>query len=72
MLGIRHPFTRALYERDHDNNVRVTDGDRWGRFARDGHWLEGPLREADPHLCGWVAGPIIGNHRLVETPPKAG
>jgi len=71
MLGIRHPFTGALHERDGEGNVLVTTDDgSWGRFTKQGKWLEGELREADPHLCGWVAGPIIANHRMVETAPK--
>jgi len=71
MLGIRHPFTGALHERDGEGNVLVTaDDGSWGRFTKQGKWLEGELREADPHLCGWVAGPIIANHRMVETAPK--
>ena len=79
MLGVRHPFTHALYEQDGSGNVLVTepgepgeangDGKRWGRFTRDGRWLEGELRECDPHLCGWVAGPLIANHRMVESVP---
>ncbi len=67
MLGIRHPFTRYLYEVDDDDagTVRVTDADgRWGRFRRDGSWVEGDVREADPQLCNWIGGPRRGNHRL--------
>ncbi len=67
MLGIRHPFTHALYEQDGQGHILVTDDARWGRFTTEGRWLEGELRECDPHLCGWVGGPIIANHRLVET-----
>lgn len=70
MLGIRHPFSRELYERDEDGNVIVHAGDKWGKFARNGRWIEGEVRECDPQLVGWVAGPVIGNHRLIETPPK--
>ena len=71
MLGIRHPFSGALHERDGEGNVLVTATDEtWGRFTKQGRWLEGELREADPHLCGWVAGPIIANHRMVDTSPK--
>jgi hypothetical protein len=74
MLGMRHPFTHSLYERNEDGTIVVTElpdrGGRSGRFTRDGRWIDGELRECDPHLCGWVAGPIIGNHRMVETAPK--
>jgi hypothetical protein len=45
--------------------VLVTQVDGvWGRFRRDGSWLEGKLKEADPHFCGWVGGPVVANHRI--------
>ena len=71
MLGIVHPFTRALYEQDGSGNVVVTRGDSSGRFRPDGSWIEGELREADPQMCNWVAGPQMGNHRLVEAEKQA-
>ncbi|MEM7342185.1 MAG: transposase [Actinomycetota bacterium] len=64
--GIRHPFTRALYERNGDGNIVVTDGTRRGVFTSEGRWVSGELRECDPQLCGWVAGPQIGSHRVSE------
>ncbi len=64
MNGIHHPFTRALYEQDGTGNVLVTDGERQGRFTSQGQWLDGELRECDPQLCGWVAGPQMLNHRM--------
>jgi len=73
VLGARHPFTHALYEQDGNGNVLVTDGDRWGRFTGEGRWLEGELRECDPQLCGWISGPMIANHRMIESvPPPQG
>ncbi len=67
MNGIHHPFTRALYEQDGTGNVLVTDGERQGRFTSQGQWLDGELRECDPQLCGWVAGPQMLNHRMSES-----
>jgi hypothetical protein len=67
MHGVHHPFSGALYERDGDGNVVVTDGDRGGTFDARGRWLAGELRECDPQLCGWVAGPQVLDH-----PPSAG
>lgn len=70
MNGIRHPFTRALYERDGDGdvgNVRVTGNGVTGLFTSEGQWIEGDLREADPQLCGWVGGRRIGSHRLATS-----
>lgn len=69
MLGIRHPFTKALYEKTDDGNILVTDGDASGVFTSEGAWISGELRECDPQLCGWVAGPVMANHRMSESAP---
>jgi hypothetical protein len=67
--GIRHPYTKALYEPGDDGLVRVTAPDgRSGRFRTDGRWVDGELREADPQLCGWVGGPRVANHRIGAPP----
>lgn len=70
MKGINHPLTGALHERDGELDgevvVRVTNGERWGRFRPDGAWIEGELRECDPQLCNWVAGPQVPHHRIAE------
>ena len=62
--GLIHPFSKALYELDGTGNVRVVDGDKWGRFTIEGEWLEGDVRFADPHMCGWVGGARVRHHRL--------
>jgi hypothetical protein len=64
MLGMRHPFTRALYEQDGDGNVRVTLNGKYGLFRADGTWIEGEIFEADPQLCGWIGGPKVVHHRI--------
>ena len=73
MKGIDHPLTGARYERDADGAgdhvVLVTQGARWGRFSVDGSWLDGELRDCDPHLCAWVAGPQVAHHRIAEAHP---
>lgn len=53
-----HPLSGATYEMSEDGLVHVVSrtGER-GVFTVGGQWVEGALREADPHLCGWVAGP---------------
>jgi hypothetical protein len=63
--GVRHPYTRDLYELDDQGRVQVTsrDGSRVGYFSSDGRWLAGEKFEADPHLCGWVSAPR-NQHRL--------
>ena len=64
MLGIRHPFSHALYEQDGHGNVLVTDGARSGVFTGEGRGVSGELRECDPQMCNWIAGPIAPNHRM--------
>jgi hypothetical protein len=51
-----HPLTRARYEAEGANAVRVTDGSKWGLFDRTGGWIEGELRQCDPQMCIWLAG----------------
>ncbi len=69
--GIKHPFTGALYEREGDDKIKVTEADdgRSGIFTHEGEWIEGELRFCDPQLCGWVGGPLVANHRLSEAAP---
>jgi len=71
MLGVRHPFSGALYEQDGEGNICVTtaDGECSGIFTPEGRHLRGELRECDPQLCGWVAGPTMANHRMSESAP---
>jgi hypothetical protein len=62
MYGKRHPLSGATYQAGEDGSVRVVARDgTCGVFSADGRWIEGALRYADPHLCGWVAGPRIGS-----------
>ena len=68
MLGMVHPFSKALYEQDGNGNVRVTDtSGRWGLFRPDGTWVDGELFEADPQLCGWIGGPKVVHHRIAQS-----
>ena len=53
--AIKHPFSQAIYELQADGTVLITDGDRQGLFKRDGRWISGELREADPQICVWIA-----------------
>jgi hypothetical protein len=64
VLGVRHPFSNALYEQDGDGNVRVTVDDKVGLFTTGGRWIDGDVFEADPQLCGWVGGPKVAHHRI--------
>ncbi len=59
-MKLRHPLTRAIYETQSDGLVRVTEENgASGVFHPDGRWCSGELRDADPHLLGWVGGPSL-------------
>jgi len=67
MQGLRHPFSRALYELEGPGRVKVTTRDgKVGIYAKDGRWLEGEIFDVDPHMCGWIASPR-GRHRLQKS-----
>ncbi len=66
MNGLKHPFSGAIYEQDGEGHIRVTHKGKTGLFHRSGQWISGDLLEADPQMCNWVGGPIIGNHRVTS------
>jgi len=58
----RHPLNGHLYERENAGLVRVTDGKgNTSTFTDRGEWIEGPLTQADPHLCVWIGGKQLGD-----------
>jgi hypothetical protein len=65
MLGMRHPFTRALYEQDGAGHIKVTRTDgAWGIFNVDGSWVRGAVEECDAQMCNWISGPQFRNMRV--------
>lgn len=71
MNGIRHPYSKDLYELDEGGTrVKITRRDgSVGYYAADGRWLEGAKFDADLHLCGWLMAPR-GVHRMAPPPPS--
>ena len=76
MRKIQHALSRSDYEWAPDDRgpVMVTERDgREGRFDRDGRWVAGDIRSADPELCRWIAsggktsGGAAGRSRRFET-----
>jgi hypothetical protein len=67
--GLRHPYSRDLYEPAGQGRVRVTRDSTGevGFYAPSGRWIEGAKFDADPHLCGFISGPRT-KHRLAATP----
>ena len=72
MRGKRHPLTGATYDANDGGNVIVVAADGTeGVFTPEGVWVSGELRFADPHLCGWVAGPQVPDPtKAGATPPE--
>jgi len=68
MYGVRHPFSKAIYEVDETGAVMVTTKDgRVGRYRRDGCHLGGEQFDVDPQMCNWVGG-VRAQHRLQSEP----
>jgi len=68
MPTIRHPLSGAIYDLDDAGLVVVEKQGRVGRFQRDGTWVSGELRVADPELCRWISDPrVASRHRQVIT-----
>ena len=60
---IRHPFTALTYELAGENRVRVKDGNTSDLFDRDGVWIEGDVKSADPCFCRFIASAWIMDQR---------
>ncbi len=59
-MKLRHALTHAVYVASANGTVEVESPDgRCGVFQYDGTWVKGELREADPQLLGFIAGPSI-------------
>lgn len=71
----RHPMSGHVYARQKEGFVTVTDanGDE-SVFTDQGEWVEGPITQADPHLCVWLGGKQIEGQRdespELPTPPE--
>ena len=59
MPKLRHPLTGGIYESQDSGLVRVEENGKVGLFHPDGVWHSGELRQADPHMAGWVGGPQV-------------
>lgn len=59
MTVLRHPLSGALYTLREDGLVEVEQNGLKGVFRFDGHHEGGEIRQADPHLLLWIAGPQL-------------
>jgi len=64
MPKIRHALSGAVYDIESAGRVIVDKDGVIGHFDREGNWLSGELRVADPELCRWISDPRLPNrHR---------
>lgn len=61
MRTIKHPMSGALYDLTDDGTIEVSKNGATGRFTAHGVWLDGDIKQADPHLCLWIAGKQLPN-----------
>lgn len=62
MRTIKHPLSGAVYDLEADGTIRVRAKDgRVGTFDKNGNWLGGDVKQADPHLCLWIGGKELPN-----------
>ena len=61
MRTIRHPLSGATYDLTEAGTIIVTKNDLSGEFNAQGVWITGDLKQADPHLCVWIAGRQLPN-----------
>jgi hypothetical protein len=66
MTVLRHPLSGALYTLRDDGLVQVENNGLEGVFSFDGRYQEGELRQADPHLLLWIAGPQLPSEANVR------
>jgi hypothetical protein len=79
MAMMIHPITKAEYRKREDGLVVVTGSNGVsGVFDKNGRWIEGPRRSADPALCFWVvvaatdkADVLPGNLAFATTSDKS-
>ena len=54
---LRHPLNGWIYEHIGEGVVLVTTPKgETGKFTENADWLEGDLKDANPHMCLWVGG----------------
>ena len=61
MRTIKHPMSGALYDLTEDGTIEVSKNGATGRVTAHGGWLDGDIKQADPHLCLWIAGKQLPN-----------
>lgn len=56
---LKHPLSGAIYTANDDGTVEVENNGVKGLFHYDGRHISGDIRQADPHMSLWLAGPQL-------------
>lgn len=56
---LKHPLSGAIYTLKDNGLVEVDSNGLTGLFHCDGQHHSGALRQADPHMLMWLAGPSL-------------
>jgi hypothetical protein len=56
MPKMRHPLSGVIYDIADDGTIVLEKDGRTGRFTKQGLYLDGDIKTADPQLCGWIGG----------------
>lgn len=66
MAIMRHARSGAVYTLLADGNVEVENNGAKGIFTSQGRYVSGEIRQADPHLILWMAGPQLPTEAQVR------
>ena len=66
MPSMKHSRSGALYTVRKDGNVDVENNGVKGVFTSNGRYVSGDIRQADPHLILWLAGPQLPPEAMVR------
>ena len=56
---MKHPNSGAVYTLRKDGQVDVENNGVKGVFTSGGRYVEGDIKQADPHFILWLAGPQL-------------
>jgi hypothetical protein len=59
MAKLKHAITGAVYSLEDDGLVKVELNGATGWFDAGGRHRRGEIRQADPHMILWLAGPKL-------------
>lgn len=66
MPVMKHPSSGATYRLRDDGNVDVENNGVTGVFSSNGRYLQGDIKQADPHFILWLAGPSLPAAAMVR------